>query len=108
MAHALGVERSTYSCYEAGRVVPGLGTLKKLAGIFHIPAEAFLYPEEFTSLENTRLRAPKKLADDPETIGQLTPEEKALIALRRIKSYRSEDYGRDEETEKEGTAEKKI
>lgn len=83
VACALGIERSTYSCYESGKVVPGLGTLKKLADIFHIPAEAFLYPEEYICMEKTRQRAPKKLSDDPETIGQLSPEEKRWIAKRR-------------------------
>lgn len=45
----------------------------------------FLYPEEFTDLETTRRRTPKKVAVDPTRIGELTAEERQIIAEYRLK-----------------------
>ena len=84
VASALNVTRSTYTYYELGRVQPDLDTVKKLAAIYQIPPESFLYPEEFVDLETARHRAPKNPAQEPQTIGQLSAEEKALIAAFRI------------------------
>lgn len=60
VATGLGVERSTYSNYELGKVSPDLDTLRRLAQIYAVPLEAFLYPEEYRTIEAARQRPPKK------------------------------------------------
>ena len=83
VAMALEVNRSTYTYYEVGRTMPDVPTLKKLADIFSIPAEAFLYPEDFSSLGATGRRRPRKPCLNPTCLGQLSPAEKSLIACYR-------------------------
>ena len=83
VAEALGVNRSTYTCYELGKTVPSLDTLKKLSLIFAVPIEAFLFPETFQGLETTRQRSPRRVQTSPERIGELSEEEKTLIARFR-------------------------
>lgn len=81
--HRLGVERSTYSNYELGKVSPDLDTLRRLAQIYAVPLEAFLYPEEYRTIEAARQRPPKKINSSPGRIGELSSQEKELIALLR-------------------------
>ncbi len=83
VAEALGVNRSTYTYYESGKTTPSLHTLKKLSQIFDVPIEAFLFPEMFRGMETARQRSPRKAALDPARIGELSEEEKRLIAKFR-------------------------
>lgn len=83
VADALGVNRSTYTCYESGKTTPSLYTLKKLAQIFDVPVEAFLSPETFQGMEPARQRSPRRVQTDPKRIGELSEEEKRLIARFR-------------------------
>lgn len=86
IATALGVCRSTYSYYELGKTTPDLVTLRDLAAVFGIPPEAFLYPENYLSVSSARVRARgrRKAFVKPEHIGQLSTEEKQLIAKLRV------------------------
>ena len=83
VATGLGVERSTYSNYELGKVSPDLDTLRRLAQIYAVPLEAFLYPEEYRTIEAARQRPPKKINSSPGRIGELSSQEKELSALLR-------------------------
>ena len=85
IAAMLGICRSAYTYYETGKTLPDVVTLVALAHIYGIPPECFLYPEEFTDLETARKRAPKKGAVDPTSIGELTAEERQIIAEYRLK-----------------------
>ena len=79
------VARSTYSNYELGKTSPGLDSLRVLARIYAIPLEAFLYPEEYRTLEAARQRPPKKVKLAPAHIGELSSKERELIAKLRAK-----------------------
>lgn len=83
VAAALGISRSAYTYYESGHTSPDIPTLKVLAAVFGLPAECFLYPEQFTQLETARKRAPKKVGQGISHIGLLSEEERALIARTR-------------------------
>lgn len=86
VANALGISRSTYTYYENGRTAPDLVTLVALARVYEIPPECFLYPEEFTDLETARQRPSRRqTAVDPQRLGDLSPEERELIAKYRLK-----------------------
>ncbi len=85
VAKGLQVERSTYSNYELGKTSPGLDSLRVLARIYAIPLEAFLYPEEYRTLEAARQRPPKKVKLAPARIGELSSKERELIAKLRAK-----------------------
>ena len=86
IANELGISRSTYTYYELGKTMPDIVTLVALAQIYKIPPECFLHPEEFTDLKTARRRAPKKVSVDPKNIGELSPEERQIIAEYRLKN----------------------
>lgn len=84
VATALGVSRPTYTYYERGKIVPDVVTLIALARIYGVPPECFLHPEEFTDLVTARQRAPRKVTVNPQKIGDLSPEERKLVAKYRL------------------------
>jgi len=45
VAEALHMNRSTYTYYETGKVIPDVITLKKIAEFFSVPVENLCYPE---------------------------------------------------------------
>lgn len=47
VADRLGISRSTYTYYEAGKTSPDMETLRQIAGIFSISPADFFYPERF-------------------------------------------------------------
>lgn len=85
VAKALGISRPTYTYYELGRTAPDMVTLVALARIYGVPPECFLHPEEFTDLETSRQRASRTAAVDPQRIGDLSSEERRLVAEYRLK-----------------------
>lgn len=86
VATALGVSRSTYTYYERGKIVPDVVTLIALAQIYGVSPECFLHPEEFTDLETARQRPSRRqTAIDPQRLGDLSPEERRLVAEYRLK-----------------------
>lgn len=83
VASGLGVHRATYSYYEEGRTTPSIETLVTLGKIFDIPPEAFLYPEEFQSVQAARIKPSLKDCWSIEHLGYLNPEEQELIVQLR-------------------------
>lgn len=86
VADMLNISRSTYTYYETGKTSPDIPTLHKLAILFSIPVEAFLYPEKYAdmALEKIRVRGRKKSLPDPQRVGELTREEKEVIEEFRL------------------------
>lgn len=85
VAEALHVNRSTYTYYESGKTKPGLKVLKKVAAIYDVPIEVFLYPEKFPEWNPDTPRRFRKLkCPSPQKIGDLRTEEKELIAKLRM------------------------
>ena len=86
MADALRVNRATYSYYELGTTAPDFQHIVEIAQVLDIPvgdlAELLAHPEKIAHWE-TSARTPKKVLADPQTLGQLRPEEKSLIAIFR-------------------------
>lgn len=86
VAKALGISRPTYNYYENGRTAPDLVTLVALARVCGVPPECFLHPEEFTDLETACQRPSRRqTAVDPQRLGDLSPEERRLVAEYRLK-----------------------
>ena len=83
VAAALGVARPTYSYYESGQTSPDIETLAKLADIYGVSFTQLVLPEEQPSVKPGGIRAKNRPAADPHTIGDLTEEEKLLIARLR-------------------------
>ncbi len=85
VADMLHINRSTYTYYETGKTSPDLETVRKLAILFSIPPEAFLYPEKYADIrvEQIRVRDRKILRPNPEHLGELTQEEKMLVQKHR-------------------------
>lgn len=82
----MGVNRATYSYYELGTTAPDFQRIVEIAQVLDIPvgdlAELLAHPEE-VSRWKASARTPKKVLADPQTLGQLRPEEKSLIAIFR-------------------------
>ena len=86
VADALNVDRATYTFHETGKTQPDLQRIGELAKIFAIPVDALVKllsnPEEIERAR-PKSRPPKKVAAKPDSLGQLRPEEKSLIAIFR-------------------------
>lgn len=86
IADALNVNRATYTYYETGKTSPDPVTLGKIARICGAPIEFFFEEEDTPNRPlflTDRERCPKKPFPNPNKIGELTPDEKKLIALLR-------------------------
>ena len=87
VADALHVNRATYSYYELGKTQPDFIQLGHLAKIFSVTRKtlsAYLEHPEQSADWRLPQRPPKKAAKEPDSLGQLWPEEKSLIALYRL------------------------
>lgn len=86
VASILNMNRSTYTYYETGKTVPDPMTLNRIAKIFGVPLETFFMEDEsvLTLMDSDRggTRARKKRLD-PRRIGDLTTEEREVIAYLR-------------------------
>lgn len=91
VSEALGITRSAYTYYETGKTSPDPTTLFRIARIFDVPLDSlFVGAESEPRTEVTlrdagapRRRVPKKVRADPQKIGELTPDEKCMIAFLR-------------------------
>lgn len=88
VADALHVNRATYTYYETGKTTPSVERLGKIAKIFGVSELhlASLLQVPFVPEPLVTRRAPKKVIETPEYMGQLTPQEKSLIAQYRAGS----------------------
>ena len=80
VADALHVNRATYTYYETGTTTPSverLGKIAEILGVSELHLAGLLQAPFETEPLDTR-RAPKKVAGSPESVGQLTPQEKSL------------------------------
>ena len=87
VADALHVHRATYSYYESGKTLPNFQQLGRIAKVFGVSREtlsAYLEHPEQSADWRLPQRPPKKAAKEPDSLGQLWPEEKSLIALYRL------------------------
>lgn len=83
IAAVLGISRPTYSYYEIGKTTPDMETLAKLANIYGVSFEQLTMPEEQPDVGPHKMRAYHHPSERPQTIGDLTEEEKVLIARLR-------------------------
>lgn len=90
VAQALHISRVTYACYELGKTKPGVGRLHMLAAVYNVPYSFFADPNLLLGVE-TRVRPRKQWSGDkPAAVPELSPEEKVIVALMRIRSYDGE------------------
>lgn len=83
IAQALGVVRSTYTYYETGKTAPDPETLVKLARIFGVSIDQLLLFKVQPGMAPEALRVRHHPSPIPQHIGDLTEEEKVLIARFR-------------------------
>jgi transcriptional regulator with XRE-family HTH domain len=85
VADALGIERSTYACYESGKIQPSLSTLCKLAKVFRVGVVELFDGEKCFSLENKNEYSDTQGFDkNTMKIFELTPNERKIIILSRL------------------------
>ncbi len=96
VADILNISRSTYTYYETGKTTPDPATLTRISRIFGVPIEEFL-PESDSSLDSQLIlydsgarRPPKKVKADPVKVGDLSVDEKTIIAFIRDRNLSSE------------------
>lgn len=94
VATILRMNRSTYTYYETGKTAPDPETLNRIAKIFGVPMEIFFdtgdAPLKLSDSGQVRKRANKIKRPDPQRIGDLTTEEKQVIAYLRDKGLSAE------------------
>lgn len=91
VAEALGITRSAYTYYETGKTSPDPTTLNRIAKMFGVPLEVFFVdgietiPDELYLHDSgaTKQRAPREIQAEPQRIGDLTADEKMLVAYLR-------------------------
>ena len=91
VSEALGISRSAYTYYETGKTSPDPTMLFRIACMFDVPLDLFFDVEELgqrteVTLRDSgapRKRVPKKVRPDPQKIGELTSDEKCMIAFLR-------------------------
>lgn len=89
VADILNINRSTYTYYETGKTTPDVRTLYKISKIFGVPIEIFFPDEEKASFfedpvwSNEKQRPKKTVSADPKKVGDLSSQERSLIALLR-------------------------
>ena len=108
IADALNVNRATYTYYENGKTSPDPVTLGKIARICGAPIEFFFEEEPGTpvGMLTDRERCPKKIRPNADRIGDLSADEKTLIALIRsspkISAEEAADWIRERIKNREG------
>ncbi len=83
VAKALDMTRSNYSYYESGKTTPTLESLYKLSKIFGVTMEQIIVPEARLYPDIDFMRPEQLFSKEPQTIGELTSDEKDLIARLR-------------------------
>jgi DNA-binding XRE family transcriptional regulator len=86
IAATLCVNRATYTNYETGKVCPDFIMLIKLGMIYQIPPESFLYPHEYKDRQTAQQRVRHMPVVDPQRVGDLSEEEKKIIAAHRLQT----------------------
>ncbi len=88
VADMLGLDRSTYSYYELGKIKPDIATIMKLANIFDVHYTDILESEEHSSFSDSFRGDRKSLinkTNEKMTFERVTQEEKEfLIAFRNL------------------------
>ncbi len=107
VAEALCCSRSAYSYLEKGSTALKVDTLQRLAAIFQIPVDDFFAEAGVKATGRKRMRSRPR--QPPEGIGDLSHNEKKLIAVLRVQNGRDPKRGLTEEftkmaREKGGTA----
>ena len=96
IADLLGVDRSTYTCYETGRIKPDIKTIMSLSRVFGVDYTEILESENESRLSdsasskenrNSKSSAKIKLAN----IRSLTKKEQDMVMLFRLLSGKTQD-----------------
>lgn len=61
VAARLGMSRSNYSYYEAGKTMPDIHALRQISELFDVPPADFFYPERFADPESALHRVHKSV-----------------------------------------------
>ena len=78
IANFLGVERSTYTCYETGKTRIPIIKLERLSKLYNVSLDAFLGGGELLLHDPSGIRSGKT------EVGKLTKEEKSILAKIRL------------------------
>ena len=87
VSEVLGIERSTYTCYETGKSTPPIDTAKKLSKIFGVTLEEIFFDEQERKDSSILGDSFSDYNTDDESemsFAQLTKEEKELIIRFRL------------------------
>lgn len=94
VAEILNISRSTYTYYELGKTSPDPATLNRIARLFGLSVEEFFDDEAARAdmlFDSGAKRVSKKIKADPEKIGDLTSNEKSIVAFLRDRGVSPSD-----------------
>jgi len=84
LSKVIGIERSTYASYETGRNRPDISLLEKIAKACGVTVDSIISIDVSKPLalgDNVKDYNDKT---DPRTLGDLTPDERAIISRLRV------------------------
>lgn len=84
VADNLGLERSTYTCYEIGKTEPAIKSLVKIGKMYNLSLNYILTGEEFVRPVYSDEFAGDMLSAETDLIGNLSKDEIQLIAAYRM------------------------
>ena len=93
VASILNMNRSTYTYYETGKTLPDPMTLNRIAKIFGVPLDSFFLEDEaLLTLSDSSVPAnrARKKRFNPQHVGDLTTEEREIMAYLRDKELSAE------------------
>ena len=85
IADIIGVDRTTYTCYETGKTNPSFETLKYLAKVYNVLVDDFIEDDSEPSESHTD-RASVVRVSQNNIFAQLSKEERTAVAYLRLLS----------------------
>lgn len=92
VAESLGIERSTYTCYEIGKTEPSIPCLIKMAKMYNVSLSYLIFGYEESKPSYFEVPSTLLSEDDPDPIYLLPKDEKLLLIAFRLLSKESKQF----------------
>ena len=92
VAESLGIERSTYTCYEIGKTEPSIPCLIKMAKMYNVSLSYLIFGYEEARQGYHEFPLTIFSEDDPDPIYLLPKDEKLLLIAFRLLSKESKQF----------------
>ncbi len=84
VAESLGLERSTYTCYEIGKTEPSIKSLLKMAKMYNVSVSQLVNDCEEEAPQGVKVVAGELLSAETDPISLLKKDERLLLVAYRL------------------------